>query len=115
VAPPIRTELGFDVSDEVLDIVVRPDRTYVWKDEDQMAQLVNLGVYSQADADRLHAAGSEMIDLIEIGASPFDDEWPHWTPTPDLRFIPEAPQGWHLMPVADSEWGNLHRLINHTS
>jgi hypothetical protein len=112
VAPPIRTELGFDFSDEVLDIVVRPDRTYVWKDEDQMAQCVALGIYSQAEADRLHAAGSEVIDLIEQSKSPFDSEWPHWTPPSDLRCIPEAPQGWHLLPLADSEWGNLHRRIH---
>jgi hypothetical protein len=111
IAPFRRTEVGFDVSDEVLDIVVRPDRTYVWKDEEQMSRFVELGIYSQNDADRLRQAGLEVIELVERGASPFDGGWVDWRP-PARKFIPEAPDGWQYLPLADSEWGDLHRRVN---
>jgi hypothetical protein len=108
ITPFRRTPLGFDVSDEVLDIVVKPDHTYYWKDADQMAQCVEMGIYTQAEADKLFEAGREVIGLVEAAKSPFDDEWTTWAPTPDLQ-IPEAPEGWHLLPLADSEWGRIHR------
>jgi hypothetical protein len=111
VSPFRRTELGFDICDEVLDIVVKFDRAYQWKDEHQMARFVELGIYTQTDADRLRRAGLEVIELVERGASPFDDEWVDWRP-PARKFIPEAPDGWQYLPLADSEWGDLHRRVN---
>jgi hypothetical protein len=112
IAPYRRSELGFDVADEVLDIVVRPNCTYVWKDEDEMEHLVGLGIYTDAQARDLRVAGDEVIALIERGLPPFDQEWMTWRPPPELQFIPEAPQGWQYLPLADSEWGALHRGAN---
>ena len=112
ISPITRNALGFDVSDAVLDIVVRPDRVYMWKDTDEMAQLVELGIYSQGEADELREAGQEVIHLIEQGLPPFDHEWVDWYAPPEAAFVPEAPDGWQLLPVADSEWGALHRRMN---
>lgn len=112
ISPFTRNPLGFDVSDAVLDIVIRPDRSYMWKDEDEMAHLVSLGIYSQAEAESLHESGEEVIALIERGLPPFDQEWTGWSASTDLGFIPEAPEGWQYLPVADSEWGALHRRMN---
>jgi len=112
IAPFRRTSLGFDVVDEVLDIVVRRDRSYLWKDEDEMARFVELGIYSQAEDDVLHEAGREVIDLVNQSRSPFDDEWIGWKPPSKLRFVPEAPADWQYLPLAKSEWGDLHRRVN---
>jgi hypothetical protein len=115
VSPFSWNAFGFDISDAVLDMVVRPDRVWMWKDRDEMARLIELGVYSQAEAGALHAAGEEVIALIEGGLPPFGDEWKDWRPTPDLAFVPEPPEGWQYLPVADSEWGALHRRMNPAS
>ena len=99
-APFRRTALGFDVIDEVLDIVVRPDRSYYWKDEDLMARFIDLGIYTPDEARNLRRAGEAVIERIESQQSPFDDEWINWFPTPDLA-ISEMPRGWELLPLAD--------------
>lgn len=107
VSPFRRTALGFDVADEVLDIVVWPDRSYRWKDEDQMERLVSLDVYSEAEVRMLRQGAEEVIGLIESGRAPFDAFWPLWRP-PAQVVIPVAPEGWQYMPLGQSEWGELH-------
>jgi hypothetical protein len=97
-SPFARTEVGLDMIDETLDIVVRPDRTFIWKDEDQMELLVELGIYSAAEAERIRSVGHEVIDMVDKRAPPFDDEWIEWRPDPDL-LLGEVPQGWQFMPV----------------
>jgi hypothetical protein len=56
-APFARTRAGIDMIDEVLDIVVRPDRTHYWRDEDEMAYLIALGIYADAEAEDLRQVG----------------------------------------------------------
>ncbi|MBI3460176.1 DUF402 domain-containing protein [Candidatus Acetothermia bacterium] len=53
VTPLRRTGRGFDFTDEVLDIIVRPDRSWYWKDEDQMARYLVTGVYTEAEVEHL--------------------------------------------------------------
>jgi hypothetical protein len=93
-----RSAMGFDVIDEVLDIVVTPDRTYRWLDEDEMAHLIELGLYTEDDADEVRDAGRAVIKLIEAGKPPFDDEWVLWRPPQDLMLGP-VPEGWQYLPV----------------
>jgi hypothetical protein len=72
--------------DEVLDIMVRPERKYRWKDEDQMALLVDLGIYSAGEGESIRSVGHEVTEMIERHAPPFDDEWIEWRPDTDLSF-----------------------------
>ena len=111
ISPYRRTALGFDVTDDVLDVVVRPDGSFALKDADQMERFVALGIYSSAEAERVHGHAREVIDLVERRLPPFDDAWARWRPSPDLG-IPWAPFGWHLLPLPDSEWGATHRHLN---
>jgi hypothetical protein len=76
-----------------------------------MARFVDLGIYTPGEAERLRRAGDEVIELIERGRPPFDDEWQDWRSPPQLSFIPGAPEGWQFLPLADSEWGNLSRRV----
>jgi hypothetical protein len=99
-SPFRRTDLGFDVIDEVLDIVVRPDRSYYWKDEDQMSELVARGIYSEKEAEVIRDHGREAIRLVQQHASPFDDEWQDWHPDSEL-VLEEVPEGWESLPAAD--------------
>jgi hypothetical protein len=77
-----------DISDQALDIWVEPDRTWVWKDEDEFAERTGHPEYWTADeAVMVRAEGEKVIGVIEAGEHPFDG-WltdfcpdPQWTPT----------------------------------
>jgi Protein of unknown function (DUF402) len=93
-----RTRYGFDVVDQTLDIVVRPDRTWYWKDGDELELAVAKGACSGAYAAAIRRAGEQVIKLIEAGRSPFDDEWTSWQPPSDWRIF-EIPDGWQSQPA----------------
>ena len=97
--PMRRTEVGFDVSDEVLDIVVQPDRSWFWKNEAEFSCFVEMGIYSDTEAQQLRSVSAEVIQLIESRSAPFNDEWTNWRP---LACSPaaEALPGWQFLPFA---------------
>jgi hypothetical protein len=97
-SPFARTPAGFDVIDEVLDSIVEPDLSYRWKDEDEMANLVALGLYTLEEAAALRAAGERAIELVRAGAFPFDSSWKYWRAPSDLALGP-LPAGWQFLPV----------------
>jgi predicted RNA-binding protein associated with RNAse of E/G family len=97
--PPFRrTPFGVDIVDRTLDIVVRPDRSWYWKDEDELAHAVEKGACSPELASRIRQAGEEAVRLIEARASPFDEEWTGWR-APEGWAITEVPDGWQTLPV----------------
>ena len=44
--PFVRTPLGFDTRDLALDLVVAPDGTWAWKDEEEFAHMRRVGAMS---------------------------------------------------------------------
>ena len=96
-APFQRFDLGFDTTDHFLDIIVRPDRAYFWKDHEYVRMWHTRGAYSREDVERLYEAGKALEPLIEGGVSPFDDEWTGWQPEGSLP-KPKVPSGWELHP-----------------
>ncbi|HLF78534.1 MAG TPA: DUF402 domain-containing protein [Dehalococcoidia bacterium] len=93
-----RTEIGFDMIDETLDIMMKPDRTHRWKDEDQLEVFVDLGIYSKVEVEELHRIGEDVVRSMEKREPPFDDEWVNWRPEPGLK-IGQIPVGWQDVPV----------------
>jgi hypothetical protein len=99
VQPPFRrTPFGFDITDQTLDIVVRPDRSWYWKDEDELALAVAKGACTPEMAATIRRAGEHAAGLIEARKSPFDDEWTGWR-APDGWAISEIPDGWQFLPA----------------
>ncbi len=92
-APYERFDLGFDTTDHFLDIIVRPDRSYAWKDQEVMASWLARGTSSHDEVERFYAAGRELEPLIEAQLSPFDDEWTNWRPS-QVTANPSVPKGW---------------------
>lgn len=91
---------GVDMVDQDLDIVVAPDRSWAWKDEDEFVErLAHPELYWVTDEAAVRAEGERVIKRIEAGEFPFDGTWtdfrpdPAW-PTPDLM------PGWDRPPVA---------------
>jgi hypothetical protein len=80
--PFVRTDDGFHVRDLQLDIVVAADRSWRWKDVDDLQRSVDLGVISQPIADRARVEAAGMIGRIGRGEPPFTDDWAAWRPDP---------------------------------
>jgi uncharacterized protein DUF402 len=94
-----RFALGFDTEDHALDVVVADDRSsWRWKDEDELAWLVQRGAYSDEQADAIRRNGEAAVAHLERREPPFDDEswsslsvdtaWPR----------PSFAQGWDVLP-----------------
>jgi hypothetical protein len=93
---PLRRSLhGFDYTDHVLDIVVEPDRTWSWKDEDELEEAVELGLFTPDEAHAIHDEAERAIQRLERREEPFDDRWLEWRPDPAWP-APELAPGWGL-------------------
>jgi hypothetical protein len=89
--PLRRSALGFDTDDLVLDIWVEPDGTWRWKDEDELEEAVELGRFTQAQADEIRAEGERV--LVE---PPWPTGWEDWRPDPSWS-LPRLPDRWHVV------------------
>jgi hypothetical protein len=80
-----RTPYGFDTKDEKLDLIVRRDGSFEWKDEDELVE----------------AARRELLDEAEVRAEaarvladpPWPTGWENFRPDPDWP-LPKLPDGW---------------------
>jgi uncharacterized protein len=84
---------GFDTTDHLLDIWVEPDRSWHWKDEDHLAEAVDVGLFTPARADAIRAEGERVLERIEAWTTPFDEGWEDWRPDPKWA-LPAIPEGW---------------------
>jgi hypothetical protein len=74
---------GVDVIDHELDIVVAPDRSWQWKDEDDLAAVTGLSGYWDAGGSaEIRAEGRRVLSEVEAGRFPFDGSWCDFRPDP---------------------------------
>lgn len=86
--PATRSALGWDMTDLALDITVDPDGTWAWKDEDDLAELVALGVLSREAADEVRREGERVVSL-----RPWPTGWESWRAPDDWGPL-SLPAGW---------------------
>ena len=83
--PNIRTELGWDLRDDKLDLIVHADGAMRWKDEDELEEAAARGLVDaaavRAEADRV------------LADPPWPTGWETWRPT--LTAPPELP-AWRI-------------------
>lgn len=92
--PLRRSAVGLDTFDHDLDVIVEPDRSgWRWKDEDDVALGIELGVYTEADAEAFRREGERGMRRVLDREPPFDREWADWRPDPAWP-VPELPEGW---------------------
>ena len=97
--PVRRTRIGFDTMDQMLDIVISPDRSsWHWKDEDEFSEAEAIGVYTHEQAQSIRAEGERVIALLNTNASPFCEGWENWSPPAEWG-IPNFPAGWENLPL----------------
>lgn len=81
-APLTRTPDGFLTEDHFLDIWIRPDHTWQWKDEDELVLAVERGRVTAAAAGDIRREGERVIERLERRAFPFDGSLEGWRPDP---------------------------------
>jgi hypothetical protein len=82
----------YDTLDLMLDLVVLPDRTTIWKDEDHWAWARSAGVFDAADVDEVESIRAEVQADARAGRDSFDTTWLDWRP--DGLVAPDLSAGW---------------------
>lgn len=90
-----RTLRGLVTMDCVLDLVIEPDGSWRWKDEDELEAWMARGAIAPTLAQRLRAEGVRVAKRAERGEPPFAGGWPEWRPDPSWP-VPELPDGWDV-------------------
>ncbi len=91
--PLQRTATGFITEDHFLDILVSPDLSWRWKDEDELELAVERGRVSAGQSRAIRDEGERVVRMIECSAFPFDGSLTEWRPDP----------AWPV-PVLESRW-----------
>jgi len=86
-----RTDDGVDAYDHQLDIWIYPDGTWQWKDEEDLADSVEVGIFTADEAARIRAEGERVLS-----DRPFPTGWEDWRPDPSWE-LPELPAGWDVV------------------
>ena len=87
-----------DTNDHTLDVVVQPDLSWVWKDEDQLAERAANGVYVPDFAKRVRATAERALEILERRDHPFDGSLAEWMPDAGWA-IPRLIEGWNELPA----------------
>jgi predicted RNA-binding protein associated with RNAse of E/G family len=91
--PLSRTNFGFDLQDKVLDVIVAPDLSnWYWEDEDELEEAVATGLMSNEEALEFRRVGIDAVNLLLSGKSIFN-VWKNWKPDPSW-LVPVLPEGW---------------------
>ena len=94
--PIRRTSLGVDFLDQHLDVVIDPDLGWRWKDEDELAHAIEVGLLTQHEAQSIRAEGERVISRLEARQPTFCDGWERWRPDPAWP-LPVLPDGWETV------------------
>jgi predicted RNA-binding protein associated with RNAse of E/G family len=95
--PWVRTTVGYDTRDDVLDVTVDADLTNpALKDEDELTFAVETGQLRAQDARSIRDTADQAIDDVMQRRWPFDDHaWAALVPPP-RQPLPVLPDGWHV-------------------
>jgi hypothetical protein len=98
-----RTAIGFDTADQILDVVVEPDRSsWRWKDEDEVAWAVQHGRYAPEVADQIRRHAHEALARMATALPPFHEGWSDLEPDGAWP-MPVLPAGWELIDEKEAE------------
>jgi hypothetical protein len=89
-----RTALGFDTQDLELDLVIRPDGTWRWKDDELLDAWVERGRFTAEEVETIRAEGARVAAELEAGRRWWSDEWAAWEPDPSWQVPTELPPDW---------------------
>ena len=93
--PWVRTPIGFDSRDHVLDVLVADDlSSCTLKDEDELDYAVEVGKLTLDEANAIRAAAADAIEDVANRRWPFDESaWSQFQPI-EIVELPGLPEGW---------------------
>lgn len=97
--PYRRTAISVDTNDHTLDIVITPDRTWRWKDEEEFEQRVREGVFSEPFAVSVREEARKVLSMLDQDLPPFSSGWEEWRPEGTASLIPALPARWRDEPA----------------
>jgi hypothetical protein len=93
-APWVRTGIGFDTLEHILDVVIEADLTgWKLKDEEELDWAVKRGDYTPAEAAAIRAEALGALDLVLRSVQPYGQQWTSWRPDPAWT-LPALPATW---------------------
>ena len=92
--------LVYDTLDLMLDLVVLPDRSTIWKDEDHWAWALEANVFGPSDVAAVETVRAEVEADARAGRGSFDSRWIDWRP--DGLVAPDLPTDWNRSPVVQA-------------
>lgn len=93
---------GIDTADHALDVVVHPDCSWAWTDEDEFAALTDQpGRWTSVQAHHIRATGEHLISLATTGQPPFDGRFTDYRPDPTWAPV-TLPDTWDRPHTTDS-------------
>ena len=93
-APLEPSSAGFDTEDFLLDIVIAPDLSFRWKDEDEFAIAIEHELISPVLLHAVRAEGRRFIDEAQARQFPFAQGLETWRPDPAWG-VPDLPDDWN--------------------
>jgi hypothetical protein len=89
--PTVVRDRFVDTTDQALDVLAFPDGTWRWKDEDELAEAVALGIWTEAEAGEIRAEGERVL-----AEAPWPTGWEDWRP-PESWGPLGLPRDWHVV------------------
>jgi hypothetical protein len=92
-----RTPIGFDTQDHTLDIVIQPDLSWAWRDENEFRNHVREGFFTEGLAEAVREEGIRVLDEISSGVHPCLG-WTEWSPEKSWK-PPVVSEQWATTPA----------------
>ena len=76
-----------------LDLIINPDFSFEWKDEDDYQKAIEHDVITREWMRGIETAKTEIFDRLERRQYPFDGAWLDWMPDPNWE-APKLSENW---------------------
>ena len=96
--PIQRTPIGFDTTDLILDLVIQPDRTHRWKDEEEYDYGREIGLVDDTDHMEIEKAKDRVFAMLDQCSGPFAEPWTRWKRDQSWT-LPTLPSSVTTLPV----------------
>jgi len=103
-SPFIRTRIGFDAADNILDVWVEPDGTSSLKDDDELDEAVRAGAFNAGAAGTIRREATRAVAAIR-GREPFTGGWTQWRPDGAWP-VPALKPDWKSDPPSSLDFGS---------
>jgi protein associated with RNAse G/E len=88
-----RNDRALDTLDLDLDLIIKPNLTYEWKDLEDYKTAIDEGVILPEWIEGINSAKLEILEKLDKCQYPFNGSWLNWIPEPSWE-VPPLPEGW---------------------